>query len=475
MVDVANLVAAHGNRRKKEMFSPHNGMLVDPTSENVERAKTHQLDISLDWLNIAHETAVGMFWWVDITHETGNQQPTGHPITGSNDHFCLFYRFHESNPRKEREILQRVTHVRQLNGLINTQRQEQLYNVFNRDNRFLNSMTPVNHIFLFRSNIDTLNERINERNIHEIEQLSSFTATEGQFRRTVLDKTKRISVTAPTTTNTMPSANSTQGSDTSDAVQSEAEASNTKESTEIKQPPPFIKTSYPVHLIDCPEESEPNVFSSRPPDKPSDPDVTCTGKRSGKNESQSVEEEDFWIKELCLKLSDKRILEKGHWANDRIIMAVFKILRLHPCTAELGGLQDVIPAVKYGFTKENRKHFVQIINVRGNHWITLSNIKSCVDEVRIYDSFVNLNRKGKEISYPVDVEQCVCRIASPLGFVKMVVTNVQQQKGGSACGLFAISNTIALCFGKDPIMLKWNQGMLGPTLMCLLIEISHHT
>jgi hypothetical protein len=249
----------------------------------------------------------------------------------------------------------------------------------------------------------------------------------------------------------------------------QAEASDTKESTEIKQPPPFIKTSYPVHLIDCPE-SEPNIFSSRPPDKPSDPGVTCTGKRSGKDESQAVEEEDFWIKELCLKLSDKRILEKGHWVNDRIIMPVFKILRLHPCTADLGDLQDGIPAVKYGFTKENRKHFVQIINVRGNHWITLSNIKSCVDEVRIYDSFVNLNQKGKEISYPVDVEPCVCRIASPLGFVNMVVTNVQQQKGGSACGLFAISNTIALCFGKDPLMLKWNQGMLGPTLMRLFVD-----
>ncbi|CAB3981826.1 Hypothetical predicted protein [Paramuricea clavata] len=137
---------------------------------------------------------------------------------------------------------------------------------------------PVNHIFLFQSNIDTLNERINERNIHEIEQLSSFTATEGQFGRAVLDKTKKISVMAPTTTNTMTSANSTQESDTSDAVQSKAEASDTKESTEIKQPPPFIKTSYPVHLIDCPEESEPIVFSSRPPDKPSDPGVTCSGK-----------------------------------------------------------------------------------------------------------------------------------------------------------------------------------------------------
>ena len=166
------------------------------------------------------------------------------------------------------------------------------------DNRFLNSMAPVNHIFLFRSNIDMLNKR------------------------------------------TMLSANSTQESDTSDAGQSEAEASDTKESTEIKQPPPFIKTSYPVHLIDCPAESETNVFSSRPPDKPSDPGVTCTGKRSGNNESQSVEE-DFWIKELCLKLSDKRILEKGHWVNDRIIMAVFKILRLVSMTALLTLIERV--------------------------------------------------------------------------------------------------------------------------------------
>ena len=88
------------------------------TQHQRERAKTHQLDISLEWLNSAHETA--------------NQQPTAHPITGSNNHFCFFDRFHESNPQKEREVSQRVTHVQQLNGLINTQHQEQLYNVFNR-------------------------------------------------------------------------------------------------------------------------------------------------------------------------------------------------------------------------------------------------------------------------------------------------------------------------------------------------------
>jgi hypothetical protein len=111
VVDVANLVAAQKKERNIFSSQRHAG------GPNI-REKTHQLDISLEWLNSAHETA--------------NQQPTAHLITGSNDHFCFFDRFHKSNPQKEREVFQRVTHVQQLNGLINTQHQEQLYNVFNR-------------------------------------------------------------------------------------------------------------------------------------------------------------------------------------------------------------------------------------------------------------------------------------------------------------------------------------------------------
>ena len=83
---------------------------------------------------------------------------------------------------------------------------------------------------------------------------------------------------------------------------------------------------------------------------------------------------------------------------------------------------------------------------------------------------LSLTKKGKEVSYPINVEQCACRLASPVGFINMVVTNVQQQKGGSACGLFAISNIIALCFGMDPITIKWNQDILGPSLMRLFVD-----
>ena len=45
IVDVANLVAAHGNGRKKDMFSPHNSMVMEPTEENIEKAKAGELDI----------------------------------------------------------------------------------------------------------------------------------------------------------------------------------------------------------------------------------------------------------------------------------------------------------------------------------------------------------------------------------------------------------------------------------------------
>jgi hypothetical protein len=201
---------------------------------------------------------------------------------------------------------------------------------------------------------------------------------------------------------------------------------------------------------------------------PSDPQKTCSTNRPKENEDV---DEGFWIKELTLRSTDKPILEDGHWLNDRIILAVFKMLRLHPRSVKLGGLQDLIPAVKYGFKEDDREHFVQIINVRGNHWITLSNIKASENEVRIYDSLVNLNRKGKEISSPINVEQCTCKLARPaLRYINMLVTNVQQQKGGSACGLFAIANTTALCFEMDPLTLRWNQDSLGPSFMRLFVD-----
>ncbi len=63
-----------------------------------------------------------------------------------------------------------MTNVKELNGLVNSQQDEQLHAVYKFDNRFLNQMKPVNHIFMFRSNIDYRNMQQNEKNFASLKR-----------------------------------------------------------------------------------------------------------------------------------------------------------------------------------------------------------------------------------------------------------------------------------------------------------------
>lgn len=57
------------------------------------------------------------------------------------------------------------------------------------------------------------------------------------------------------------------------------------------------------------------------------------------------------------------------------------------------GLADVILAKKDGFPPSlSIDGFVQIVNVRGNHWITLSNAQNLRVEVSIYDSLHGVDK-----------------------------------------------------------------------------------
>jgi hypothetical protein len=55
----------------------------------------------------------------------------------------------------------------------------------------------------------------------------------------------------------------------------------------------------------------------------------------------------------------------------------------HP---KIGGLQPVVVAIAEGYTKPQGQ-FIQIVNVKGQHWITLSNIGCRAGTVRVYDSW----------------------------------------------------------------------------------------
>ena len=49
--------------------------------------------------------------------------------------------------------------------------------------------------------------------------------------------------------------------------------------------------------------------------------------------------------------------------------------------------------------------------------------------------------------------------------ISVVYANIQQQKGGSDCGLFAIATAKALCSGKNPVYCNFDQSAMRPHLI----------
>ena len=137
--DMVNMLVAHGQKRNRGMFNPHNGMVAEPTKDNVQEALEGRLEVPLPWLNDNHRNG-------DDKCSTTKT----HPVTGSDQHLCLFDRLHERNAKKDEEALRRVRNIKELKGNLYTQKDEQLHLLYNHDTRYLNQMKPVNHIFLFR-------------------------------------------------------------------------------------------------------------------------------------------------------------------------------------------------------------------------------------------------------------------------------------------------------------------------------------
>ena len=71
LVDMAHMVAAHGNIRKPGMFSPYNGRVAPATPENIQAAKEGQLKVDMPWL-------------LDCYNECAcpTELTTAHPFTG---------------------------------------------------------------------------------------------------------------------------------------------------------------------------------------------------------------------------------------------------------------------------------------------------------------------------------------------------------------------------------------------------------
>ncbi len=78
--------------------------------------------------------------------------------------------FMQKNCKKEEEILHRVTWVEGLHCNTNAQLGEQLYSKFGYKTRFKNEIKPVNHIFLFWSNVNLFNAHITTKTITNLQR-----------------------------------------------------------------------------------------------------------------------------------------------------------------------------------------------------------------------------------------------------------------------------------------------------------------
>lgn len=133
--------------------------------------------------------------------------------------------------------------------------------------------------------------------------------------------------------------------------------------------------------------------------------------------------------------------------------------------SDVGGLQDVILAVKCGFT-QGVENCVQILNARGNRWITMADTDLLPNEICIYDSLQALNVKGDRINCRISVEQAACQLVkSKIGVRFVAPTDIQQQIGGNDCGLFAIAFAAVVCLGKQPSFASYKQELMRKELI----------
>lgn len=428
ILDMAHMVVAHGNKRKKDMFSPFKGMVVDSTAENIKRAENGEIGISLPCLGKRS---------VEQKEQKEQANKELHPITGSSRHLCLFDRFHEKNSKAEQEILRRVRLVKELKGTINTQLEEQLYSTYKYDSRFLNKMQPINHVFLFRSIIDNYNSSKNAVLIEELKRSFRHELMIDENGSVLIDKAKPI-IKKP-------------GSKRS---------CNRKDADE---PQKKFKHARNEDVMYCYSGLEDDGTEKNP---------------HRINDSADTEDPTWadqpWLPDLDLKNRNKEDIENGRWIDDRVVTGCFRLMwQLAP---EIGGLQDPISAINVDYFRcAKGQRFVQVINLRGNHWVCLSNVLGREDDVRIYDSLYSLNvrssrkstkvaeevlDKDKEISYPLMLEQTVCQLSSCGNDLTISVIKTQQQRGGDDCGLFAITYAAMLCLGVDPAKSRIKQNHL---------------
>lgn len=151
---------------------------------------------------------------------------------------------------------------------------------------------------------------------------------------------------------------------------------------------------------------------------------------------------------FALTTRHRQILEsRQQWLDDSIVSAVQNILKQQFPLVE--GLQTTVLGESLGMNPQPGE-FVQIVCVRGNHWVCVSTVGCPPSTIKVYDSLHgDLDAHTKKLV--ADLMQ------SKQQHINVCYANVQRQSGTNNCGLCAIAFATSLCFGEDPTTVNFWQ------------------
>ncbi|XP_073685728.1 uncharacterized protein [Garra rufa] len=160
--DIAGRVARHvNNRTNQRFFQPYDGRLCANTAEHIQAAVEKRLEVRFPWV-----TSVGFSSRTVSAKEATNSSDrfsSLHPVTGTNERFSLYDRFHQKNQRRQEELLRSLKLAPHLAALINSSTAEQLNRELSSSKYSLCQMKDEHYMFSLRLYFHLHNKRINEK------------------------------------------------------------------------------------------------------------------------------------------------------------------------------------------------------------------------------------------------------------------------------------------------------------------------
>ena len=212
VTDTSHIIAKHALISRREdvqkygyneegiLFESYSGRVANPDDpENVTNAKEINLELLFPWILQEHTNNQ----YSNHKLSDNNEYQSHHPITNSDVHLCLFDLFHENNTSSEIESLRKIGCVLELKGMFNSQVEEQLHLQFDSNKKFLNMMTPVTHIYLFRSILDHHNINKNKTVTNLLQKMTRFKLIFDSFGRLQFETYSNTNFHSPSPSSTL--------------------------------------------------------------------------------------------------------------------------------------------------------------------------------------------------------------------------------------------------------------------------------